>query len=54
VQLGWTARPTFAPAKWSPSSALKRNSVFAGVMPSSASRWKNVANAALYDASVAL
>jgi hypothetical protein len=30
------------------------NTVFEGVMPSSASRWKNFANAALYEASVAL
>ena len=32
--VGSVARPTFAPANWSFSSALITNSVFAGVMPS--------------------
>jgi hypothetical protein len=41
-------RPTFAPANWSFSSALIMNSVFAGVMPSAARRWKKVLNALSY------
>ena len=45
--VGWTARPTFAPASWSPSSELSTNSVFSGVMPSAASRLKNVPKASL-------
>ena len=45
--VGWMARPTLAPATWSPSSELSSNSVLAGVMPSAASRLKNVPNAAL-------
>ena len=40
------ARPTFAPANWSFSSALITNSVFLGVMPSAARRSKNFWNAA--------
>ena len=40
-----------APLKWSPSSTVTRNSVFALVMPSLASRWKNAAKAALYSLS---
>jgi len=40
------ARPALAPEKWSPSSAVKTNSVLEGVMPPPASRWKKVANAA--------
>jgi hypothetical protein len=43
--VGWMARPTLAPATWSPSSEESSNSVFFGVMPSAASRWKNVPNA---------
>ena len=43
--VGWVARPTFAPANWSFSSALITNTVLAGVMPSAARRWKNVLNA---------
>ena len=43
--VGWMARPTFAPASWSPSSELSRNSVFCAVMPSAARRLKNVPNA---------
>ena len=38
--VGWMARPTLAPASWSPSSELSTNSVFDGVMPSAARRWK--------------
>ena len=45
--VGWMARPTLAPASWSPSSELSTNSVLAGVMPSAASRWKKAPNAAL-------
>jgi len=41
------ARPTLAPASWSPSSELSSNSVLEVLMPSAASRWKNVPNAAL-------
>ena len=37
-----------APAKWSPSSTVTRNSVLDLLMPSLARRWKNAANAALY------
>ena len=48
VQVGVTERPTLAPAKWSPSSAVMTNSVLLLLMPSSASRWKKVANALLY------
>jgi hypothetical protein len=43
---GVVARPTLAPANWSFSSALITNSVFFGVIPSAARRWKNVAKAA--------
>ena len=43
--VGWIARPTFAPATWSPSSELRMNSVFCEVIPSAARRWKNVPNA---------
>ena len=43
--VGWIARPTFAPASWSPSSELKTNSVFLDVMPSAARRWKKVPKA---------
>ena len=43
--VGWIARPTLAPASWSPSSALRMNNVLVGVMPSAARRWKNVPNA---------
>jgi hypothetical protein len=39
------ARPTLAPASWSPSSGLMTKSVFRGVMPSAASRVKKVSNA---------
>ena len=46
--VGSLTRPTFAPANWSFSSALIMNSVFAGVMPSAASRWKNVLKALSY------
>jgi hypothetical protein len=45
--LGVRARPTLAPATWSPSSALTTNRVFFGVIPSAASRLKNVPNASL-------
>jgi hypothetical protein len=43
--VGLIARPTFAPASWSPSSGVMTNSEFLAVMPSAASRLKNVANA---------
>jgi hypothetical protein len=43
--VGSVARPTFAPANWSFSSAPITNSVFAGVMPSSARRWNHCPNA---------
>ena len=43
--VGWIARPTLAPASWSPSSELTTNSVFFAVIPSAASRWKKVPNA---------
>jgi hypothetical protein len=42
--VGWIARPTFAPASWSPSSELITKSVLAGVMPSAAGRLTNVSN----------
>jgi len=42
--VGWMARPTLAPTSWSPSSELKMNSVFFGVIPSDARRWKKVPN----------
>ena len=43
--VGCSARPTLAPASWSPSSELKMNSVLAGVIPSAARRLKKVPKA---------
>jgi hypothetical protein len=45
--VGWTARPTLAPAWRSPSSELMANSVFLGVIPSAASRLKKMPQARL-------